>query len=303
MKITLDALKTLEVIERCGTFALAAQELCRVPSALTYTVNTLENQLNAKIFDRTGHRAKLTPTGKLILKEGKKLLNSASQFEKSIQLHQSGWEETVTIAYDRLIPFNNLLFLIDEFYQECPAGVQLKWSGEILGGCWDALYSYRADLAIGVTGDPPEREDISMMELGHVEFIYVVCANHPFAKKEGLITNEEIKEQRSIAIADTARGFMPRSSGILPGQNVLTVSNFQEKIDAMLAGLGVGYLPILLAQDYIQAGKLVVKEVEQLPSKSKTLLSTAWRQNLMGNGVAWFIKKLKDKKVRRKILP
>src|SRR5689334_2249910 len=120
MKITLEALKTLETIERCGSFALAAKELHRVPSALTYTIKTLESEFDTPLFDREGHRAVLTPFGATLLKEGKKLLIQAERLEKNLVSYQSGWEQSLSIAYDQLIPMNNLLFLIEEFYQECP---------------------------------------------------------------------------------------------------------------------------------------------------------------------------------------
>ncbi len=42
MRLSLDALLVLDAIERKGSFAAAAHELHRVPSAITYTVQKLE---------------------------------------------------------------------------------------------------------------------------------------------------------------------------------------------------------------------------------------------------------------------
>ena len=49
--ITIDALKVLDAIDRKGSFAGAANELFRVPSAISYTVQKLEEDLNVAIFD------------------------------------------------------------------------------------------------------------------------------------------------------------------------------------------------------------------------------------------------------------
>lgn len=299
MKINLEALKTLETIDRCGSFSLAAQELCRVPSALTYTIHALEEQLDIKVFDRKGHRAILTPLGKHILEEGKKLLIAAKQLEQSVKLRQSGWEETISLAYDQVIPFKNFLFLIEAFYQECP-GVELKWSGEVLGGCWDALLSHRAMISIGVSGEPPQREDLSIMHLGQVEFVFLVSPHHSLAKIKGQLTHQAIRENRIIAVSDSARGFSARSSGILPGQKTLTVSTFQEKIDAMIMGLGVGYLPLQMAQPYLDEGSLLVKKVDKL--KTKASFATAWRPSMVGKGMQWLINKLSDPIIQKQIL-
>jgi hypothetical protein len=62
-KLSLDALLVLDAIARKGSFAAAAEELHRVPSAITYTVQKLEQDLDVQLFDRSGHRAAY-PTGK-----------------------------------------------------------------------------------------------------------------------------------------------------------------------------------------------------------------------------------------------
>ena len=64
--ITLDLLKVLDAIDQRGSFAAAAQALHKVPSALTYTIQKVEQDLGLKLFDRSGHRAKLTAAGNLL---------------------------------------------------------------------------------------------------------------------------------------------------------------------------------------------------------------------------------------------
>src|SRR4030066_57945 len=77
MRLTLDALGVLDAIERHGSFAAAAEELHRVPSAITYAVQKLEEDLGVAIFDRSGHRAQLTEAGSELLREGRRLLAAA----------------------------------------------------------------------------------------------------------------------------------------------------------------------------------------------------------------------------------
>ena len=74
--ITIDALRVLDAIDRRGSFAGAASELFRVPSAISYTVQKLEEDLDVAIFDRTGHRAALTSAGRYLLREGRALLEA-----------------------------------------------------------------------------------------------------------------------------------------------------------------------------------------------------------------------------------
>jgi len=51
--LTLDALRTLDAIDRRRSFAAAADELFRVPSAVSYTINKLEEELGVALFDRS----------------------------------------------------------------------------------------------------------------------------------------------------------------------------------------------------------------------------------------------------------
>ena len=48
--ITLDALQAIDAIDRRGSFARAAEELDKATSALSYTIQKLEEQLGVTLF-------------------------------------------------------------------------------------------------------------------------------------------------------------------------------------------------------------------------------------------------------------
>ncbi len=98
MRLSLDALLVLDSIARNGSFAAAAEELHRVPSAITYSIQKLEQDLAICLFDRSGHRAKLTAIGQALLEEGRQLLACASQLEQKMHSLASGWEPELRIA-------------------------------------------------------------------------------------------------------------------------------------------------------------------------------------------------------------
>ena len=76
-KLTLDALRVLDAIDHHGSFSAAAQALHRVPSKITYTVKSLEQELEIKLFRRVGRKSVLTPAGLTLLEEGRQLLQAA----------------------------------------------------------------------------------------------------------------------------------------------------------------------------------------------------------------------------------
>ena len=76
--LTPDALLMMDTIARTGSFAAAARELGKVPSALTYSVRQLEEALDVLLFDRSSRQAQLTPAGTELLLEGRRLLQELS---------------------------------------------------------------------------------------------------------------------------------------------------------------------------------------------------------------------------------
>ncbi len=138
MRLTLDALTVLDAIDRKGSFAAAAEELHRVPSAMTYAVQKLEEDLDVLLFDRSGHRAQLTEAGKQLLSEGRHLLHAAAELEARVKRVATGYEVELRIAVDDVIPMERLYPLFGEFYvQDC--GTRLRILMEVYGGAWDAL--------------------------------------------------------------------------------------------------------------------------------------------------------------------
>lgn len=286
MRISLDALLVLDAIDRKGSFAAAADELHRVPSAITYTVQKLEEDLDVPLFDRRGHRAKLTAAGRELLDEGRHLLRAAGDLESRVKRVATGWEAELRIAYDDVIPVPGLLRTVAAFYQEsCPTRVRLAM--EVLGGCWDALAADRADLAVGASGEGPAGGGYSVREMGAVEWVFAVAPHHPLAPAPEPLTAEEMLKHRAIAAADSARNLPPRTLGLLSGQETLTVPHVRAKLQAQVMGLGAGNLPRYLVEPEVKAGRLVIKRTEEPRLEAQLLL--AWRTAHRGKALQWFL--------------
>jgi DNA-binding transcriptional LysR family regulator len=154
MRLSLEALQALDAIARNGSFARAAAELHRVPSALTYTMQQLELSLGVALFSKDGRRSSLTAAGHELLTEGRILLKAAADLECRIQQIAKGWETELRIAVDTIIDMQALYPLVTQFETQ-QSGTRIKLITEVFGGMWDALISERADLIIGATTDVP----------------------------------------------------------------------------------------------------------------------------------------------------
>ena len=299
MRISLDALLVLDSISRNGSFAAAGEELHRVPSAITYTIQKLEQDLEVKLFDRSGHRAKLTEAGEELLREGRHLLRSATDLECRVKRAATGWETELRIALDDIIPTERLFPLLKDFYKE-GSGTRVKLTAEILGGCWDALLSGRADMVIAAPGEAPPEGSLAVESMGQFEFVFVVAPDHPLAGAPEPLSVQDLLPHRAITAADTSRNLPPRSSGTLNSQDNLSVPTMRAKMAAHIAGIGVGYLPQLWAAPHIAAGRLLRKEVEG--SKPLTNVYLAWHPRQVGKALQWFLQRLRDRKVQEYVL-
>ncbi len=285
MRLTLDALETLDAIAEHGSFARAAEALHRVPSAVTYSVQKLESDLNVQIFDRSGKRAKLTPAGEALLERGRDLLRQAQSLENSVKQVAHGWETQLTMAVDELVPLELMYPLVSGF-DSLVCGTRLRFTSEIFGGAWDALIDRRADLAVGAPGEMPQGYGLVSRALGAVEFVFACAPHHPLADHPEPIPDEVVAQYRGVVAADSSRKLAPRSGGIQLGQETMVVPTLAAKIAAQVAGLGVGFLPAHLVAPQLASGALVVRKVASL--RAPTTLHVAWRGGEEGRALQWF---------------
>lgn len=295
MHISLDALQILDAIARKGSFAQAAAELQRVPSALTYSVRKLEEDLDVLLFDRGGYRAKLTQAGEELLEQGRHLLSAASELERRVQRTAKGWEVELRLAIDNLIEFERLLPLIADFDREM-SGTRLRFSFEILTGVWEALIQGRADIVLGAAEGGPDLVRMGALfqskTVASVDWVFALAPSHPLAKITTPLSSDEIAQHRAIAVGDTGRSLPSVSFGLLSGQEILTVPTLRDKLQAQLAGLGCGHLPRSMAAPYLASGQLLEKHT--LQNKPPATIHLAWRKAGLGKCSKWFLQRFSD---------
>jgi len=296
-----EALEMVVAIARTGSFAAAARELGKVPSALTYSVRQLEDALDVLLFDRRSRQAKLTAAGEELLREGQLLLQQMNAVANRVHRVASGWEAELTVAVDKAIAPHAVFDLMEAFYALKPP-TRLRMRSEVMTGTWEALSSGQADLAIGVAAERLSSQDIRFETIGEHHFVLTVAPHHPLAKAPEPLSTTTLAQHRIIAVADTARDLAPMTVGILPGQDVLTLPSMSAKLEAQLRGLGCGFLPEPMVRPHIAAGRLIKKEVDTPPRVVRT--HYAWRQTGAQPGMAltWWLHQLASPATRCALL-
>ena len=312
--LTPEALSMMEVIARTGSFAAAARELGKVPSALTYNVRQLEDALDVLLFDRGSRQARFTAAGEELLHEGLRLLEQMEAVASRVKRVATGWETQLTIAVDGVISRLTVFELCEAFYALQPdgapggPGTRLRLRTEVLAGTWEALIRGQADLAIGVGGERTLPVGIEMQPLGTLPFVFAVAPHHPLAQIDGVIDDTELLRHRAVAVADSAQHFAPLTVNLLPGQDVLTVATMQAKIEAQIRCMGCGFLPEPLAREHIAAGRLVTRNVRRPTPEARmgyawrTAQVTGSRRTGLGEALKWWLGQLESPATRLALL-
>ena len=317
LALTPEALQMMDTIARTGSFAAAARELGKVPSALTYSVRQLEEALDVLLFDRSSRQAQLTAAGSELLEEGRRLLHEISAVANRVRRVACGWETQLSISVEDIVSVPTMFELVDAFYAmrddsreagatdtEASPATRLKLRTDVLAGTWEALVSGQVDLAIGVTARGGQPGGIEMRPLGGLGFVFCVAPHHPLAAADAPLEDAQLVHHRAVAVADTAQRLAPMTVNLLPGQDVLTVPSMRAKLEALLRGLGCGYVPEPLARPHLEAGHLVVKPTARGDYVAEMFY--AWRAERgplgLGRALQWWLQRLDGAPTRRALL-
>lgn len=301
--LTPESFAMLDAVARGGGFAAAARTLNLVPSALSYRVRQIEEALDVLLFDRRSRNARLTPAGEELLREGRRMLADVDAVAQRVKRVATGWETTFTIAVDSLFSRKVVFELCQKFF-ELNAPTRLRVRGETLSGTWEALADGRADLALGGVFETGNVAGIQVKTLGDMPFVFAVAPRHPLARAKEPLSDVVLTQHRVVAVADSTLRGAGLTVNLFAGQDVFTVPTMQSKLDAQLRGLGCGYLPLYLAQPFIDAGQLVVKAVQQRAQRVART-NYAWRsqpKEAQGLALAWWLDTLEHPRTRRALL-
>ena len=280
--ITVEALVVLDAIVEQGSYAAAAEKLNKVPSALSYVVQKLEEQLGVTLFQRQGRRSVLTPSGKYLLAEGRNVLLALNKISEQTQVIANGWEPKIRIAIDSIIDAMVVFPIINQFLIEHP-NIEIDISEEVLNGGWEALIEDRVDLLIGGLAPVPVQKGIATQPLTTNEMVFYVNKHHPLTKLKKPLSHQDIANYVTVVVHDSAKTAIAKSIGIIESSQHLYVASLDHKIKAIMSGLGVGFLPKKRGQYYVQQGLLVALTTEKKQQPEE--LYIAWKLVNRGKGL------------------
>lgn len=291
-RLSLDQLRVLVTVVEQGSFSAAARRLNRAQSAVTYTIQQLELQLGAELFDRSGYRPVLNATGRSILEDARVILKRSDSLLAKAGAMVAGLESSVSITVDVMVPFDTLARVLADFDAAFP-GVQLRLQVEAMGAVAQHLYDGVADLAL-LCSLPFPPEDLTLLAIGNVVLVPVVAPGHPLAALHGPIDEAALREHRQIVLTDRSPLSKGRDFSVY---TPLTwrVSDLGAKHALLLGGLGFGNMPTHLVEQDLAHQRLVALDLAAHPRGGDRLpVYCAHRpEQAIGPALRWLVERLR----------
>lgn len=227
-------------------FARAAEALNITQSAVSRQINSLEEELGTKLFQRSTRNVALTPAGISFLEDAKEVLKKLQIAALKIQNHTKSNIQILSIGCTNessLIPLTGILtqcrLQIPElrpFVRVVPyrAMLNLFIHGEI-----DVLFGFKDDV--------PIREGIIYKELARIPIGCVVPKEHPYALQntiqEEALLSENIIICNSYEIPSKAANLQNHLENKFLPDSTYYCENLQVMVTLVKAGYGIAILP------------------------------------------------------------
>lgn len=255
LNYSLDDMRLFWVVAQQGSFKLAAEHLGIPPSTLSRRINLLEQSLGLRLLHRDAHRVNLTATGQRYLERCGPLFIELNQV--SGELHADKHQAVGKLRISA--PINTTYLWLGEslnaFQLRYPnIDIDLSLSNMNIDVSENAI-----DMAFRV-GEPKDPDWIAR-PLTTISF--VLCASSSATQWHSLQSIDEL-ELHPVIIAKPAKTWRLQHNitrqdfEFEPRGNIkLAVDDMAIASQAVMAGLGIGLLPISMASERIQSGKLI----------------------------------------------
>ena len=121
------SLQLIDMVARVGSFTAAANKLHKVPSAVSYAVKQIEEELGVVLFVRHHRSVSLTAAGEHFVKQSRTLLTDIDAMRADTIRVANGWQPTLSIALDNIVRADKISNLIADFYRTHYSHRSVQW--------------------------------------------------------------------------------------------------------------------------------------------------------------------------------
>ena len=187
-----DQLETFLEVARHTSFSKAAEKRFRTQPAISSQIRALEDEVGAKLFDRSGGKVSLTAAGKAFQKYVEETLEARKVMLTTIGEMERVPKGEIVVGANEATCLHVLPEVFAEFkkqYPEVNVGIQRAERGKILESIIDNSVDF------GVVSIPVTDNRLTVVQIHRDELVVIAAPNHPLSKLKS----------KSAAISDVVK--------------------------------------------------------------------------------------------------
>jgi DNA-binding transcriptional LysR family regulator len=239
-------------------FRKAAAQLGIAPSGLSQTIHSLEERLGVRLFNRTTRSVALTEAGEHLLADAQPVLDGIDKAIESVNAFRDKPSGALRLSASRLAATLLVGPVLPQFLAKYP-DIKLEVAAD---DTHSDIVSSRFDAGIRV-GERVEKDMIAVRLLDDQRLTAVASPAY-LALHPRPLTPEDLHAHNCVRLrSDWDGSIQPwtfenagrRLEVVVDGSLVL--NDWSLVVNAVLGGIGVGYIPELLTSSHVASGRLV----------------------------------------------
>lgn len=251
-----DQLQTFLEVARHASFSRAAEKRFRTQPAISSQIRALEDEVGAKLFDRSGGKVSLTAAGKAFQKYVQETLDARKAILTSLAEMEHVPRGAITVGANEGTCLHILPEVFADFKKQYPdVSVNIKRAdyARILESVTDNSVDF------GVVSLPVKDSRLTVVPIHQDELIIIAPLQHPLKRMKSVPVADLVKFPMVLPKAGHTRDALEelfRERGLKPNYSMeLDSSELLKRFVA--AGVGIGFIARSNVQEDVRAGVLV----------------------------------------------
>ncbi len=259
MNDRLTAMSVFARVVEAKSFSAAAVKLGTSKSRVSRHVSALESSLSVKLLHRSTRKLSLTDAGALFYEHCARIVKEAELAEQRMTRAQSEPEGLVKVTAVPAFAIRHVVPAIAEFHQRYPRiRVKLSCSNRRSADLGDEGF----DLGIRIYAQPPDPKLVTRKLAANR---VVLCASPAYLDRRGTPRRlADLSEHECVVFPPTApkgawtfRRGRARATHSVDIRGALETDETEAVRAAVVAGMGIGIVPLYMASDALRQGNLV----------------------------------------------
>jgi DNA-binding transcriptional LysR family regulator len=291
--LTLAQLEVFLAVVEAGSFSAAARALGRAQSAVTYSIQKLEEEAGVELFDRSAYRPTLSEAGQVLLPRAQRIVEDVAAFRSQAKGMAGGLEPEISLVVEAMFPMCLLLQALTDFQARFPT-VETRVRVETMGAAVEALLDGHADLGL-VINFADRMDELVGSQVTEVELVAVASATHILAGMNGPLDDDSLSEHLQLVLTDRSDLTRGRDKGVV-GLRTWRLADLGAKHAMLLAGLGWGSMPRHMVAEDLASGRLVELRALRWDGRNRMprlpVMAVRRKAANLGPAGAWLLERL-----------